>query len=259
MVKVREDMTGWVMKEHGVPNSRLTVIKQADDYVDRNGAHYAQWVCQCNCEEDKQIIARGTDIRNGHTLSCGCWKIEICSDVNKKTNKYDLSGEYGILWSTNTNEEIYFDLEDASNILQYCWNVSPQGYAVTNINKKRMSMHKLLGCKRYDHINRNKLDNRKQNLRYCTEQENNMNKSMPSTNTTGVMGVTYRDNMGKFQAQLGLNGKCIYLGIYINKDDAIKARLTAEARYFKEFAPQKHLFEKYGIITQQNDLYEGDN
>ena len=46
---------------------------------------------------------------------------------------------------------------------------------------------------------------------------------------------------------------------FIPKDDAIKARLTAEARYFKEFAPQKHLFEKYGIITQQNDLYEGDN
>jgi hypothetical protein len=37
------------------------------------------------------------------------------------------------------------------------------------------------------------------------------------------------------------------------KNDAICARLQAEAYYFKEFAPQKELFEKYGIITNQND------
>ena len=37
-------------------------------------------------------------------------------------------------------------------------------------------------------------------------------------------------------------------------DDAIKARLNAEAKYFGKFAPQRHLFEQYGINTQQNDL-----
>ena len=247
MVKVREDMTGWKMLEHGVPNSRLTVIKRVDDYISPNGQHKPQWLCECSCIEHKQIVVRQNDLRNGHTKSCGCWKSEVCSDVNKKINKYDISKNYGVLWSTNTNEEIYFDLEDADKILQYCWNVSPQGYAVTNIDKTRVTMHKFLGYKNHDHKNRNKLDNRKQNLRCCTEQENNMNKSKPSNNTTGIIGVTYRKDMDKFQVQLGLNNKCIYLGIYSDIVDAIEARLKAESKYFGEFAPQRHLFEQYKI------------
>lgn len=53
MVKIREDMTGWVMKEHGVPNSRIKVIERAEDYVTPSGAHYAQWLCECMCEDHK--------------------------------------------------------------------------------------------------------------------------------------------------------------------------------------------------------------
>jgi len=39
----------------------------------------------------------------------------------------------------------------------------------------------------------------------------------------------------------------IYIGLFDNKDDAIKARLKAEKKYFGEFAPQRHLFEQYEI------------
>ena len=52
MVKVREDMTGWIMSEHGVSDSRLTVIEQVEDhvYADKQNKehHYAQWLCECN-------------------------------------------------------------------------------------------------------------------------------------------------------------------------------------------------------------------
>lgn len=44
-----------------------------------------------------------------------------------------------------------------------------------------------------------------------------------------------------------MNNKTKYLGSFKNKEGAIKARLEAEAKYFGEFAPQKHLFEQYGI------------
>ena len=56
MVKVKEDMTGWKMWEHGVPDSRLTVIQQADDYIKRDGKHIAQWLCECNCEDHNCVI-----------------------------------------------------------------------------------------------------------------------------------------------------------------------------------------------------------
>jgi hypothetical protein len=42
------------------------------------------------------------------------------------------------------------------------------------------------------------------------------------------------------------------LGYFINKDDAIKTRLSAEAKYYGEFAPQKHLFEEYGVAIQSD-------
>lgn len=45
MVKVREDMTGWNMWEHGVEDSRVTVLKQIEDIVGKNGRVAAQWLC----------------------------------------------------------------------------------------------------------------------------------------------------------------------------------------------------------------------
>ena len=51
----------------------------------------------------------------------------------------------------------------------------------------------------------------------------------------------------KWVARLKYNYKNYYLGGYENKEDAIIARLKAEKEYFKEDAPQRHLFEQYGI------------
>lgn len=55
-------------------------------------------------------------------------------------------------------------------------------------------------------------------------------------------------------ARIVLDKKDIYLGRYSNKEDAIKARLEAEIKYFGEFAPQRHLFEQYGIGINGSDI-----
>lgn len=121
MVKVKIDMTGWVMAEHGVADSKLTVITRAEDYITPSGKAIPQWLCECSCPEHNRIIVSGTSIKNGHTKSCGCLRIEKFIDRTKQYNKYDLSGEYGIGWTSNTNEEFYFDLEDYDKIKDYCW------------------------------------------------------------------------------------------------------------------------------------------
>ena len=69
MVKTRENMTGWIMAEHGVPNSMLIVVKQVDDYVDPNGVHIARWLCKCSCGSDKDVIATGRNLRYGIRFS----------------------------------------------------------------------------------------------------------------------------------------------------------------------------------------------
>lgn len=66
----RADITGWVMKEHGVPDSLLTVICPAEDHITTGGNRYTQWLCRCEC--DNQVVSRTAYIKNGNTKSCGC-------------------------------------------------------------------------------------------------------------------------------------------------------------------------------------------
>lgn len=70
------DMTGWVMKEHGVPESKLTVIDQAEDYINpANGSHNTSWNCICEC--GNTLVAIGTKLRSGLTKQC------LAVDINK--------------------------------------------------------------------------------------------------------------------------------------------------------------------------------
>lgn len=253
MVKVKEDMTGWKMWEHGVPDSRLTVIRQTEDYIKPNGKHEAKWLCECSCENHTRIEAVGSNIRDGSTKSCGCLKAEKIIESCKKYNQYDLSGEYGICYASNTNNESYFDLEDYDLIKNYCWyECGSTGYMQTRTpNNEWIYMHRLITKNKYkivDHINRNKLDNRKVNLRDATKRINILNREgVISTNTSGYTGVYFNDQRQKWESQICINNKTKHLGSYKNKDDAIIVRLKAEKKYYGEFAPQRHLFEEYGI------------
>lgn len=265
MVKVRIDMTGWKMWEHGVPESRLIVIEQAEDYIDPKGVHLSRWRCKCNCGNTEDVFAIGRNIRSGNTLSCGCkskeasattWRnhIKQIKESLRKKNEVDLSGDYGIGLTFNTQAEFYFDIEDYDKIKDYCWveSITQSGYHVlvahiSETNNQTIRMSDLLGFKKYDHINRNPLDNRKDNFRLATHQENIRNSSKSKNNTSGFIGVSWNKNDNKWRAYIKIDYKQKYLGKFINKEDAITARLKAEKEYFGDFAPQRHLFEEYGI------------
>lgn len=70
------DMTGWVMKEHGVPESKLTVIERCGSYISPNGTIEPLWLCECGCEEHNRLTLRSSQIKNGKTKSCGCINAE---------------------------------------------------------------------------------------------------------------------------------------------------------------------------------------
>ena len=250
MVKTKEDLTG---RQFG----RLTVICQDDDYVCPNGKHAAKWVCECSCEEKKRISVIQSYLKSGVTQSCGCLRKEMIAQWNvqnkKEYNDYDYSHEYGIGYCHNTGTEFYFDWEDFNIIKDYCWSehINDAGYHILRAydkdTKSVVTMAGVLGCKGYDHKNRNPLDNRKENLRIATQKENTRNKSKQKNNTSGVTGVGYMKKNNMWRARIAYNDNQIYLGLFENKNDAIKARLKAEKEYFGEFAPQKHLFKIYGI------------
>ena len=79
-----------------------------------------------------------------------------------------------------------------------------------------------------------------------------MNRSLNRNNTSGITGVNWDKSVSRWKAHIGINNKYINLGSFIIKYDAIICRLQAEAKYYGEFAPQRHLFQEYGITLQSD-------
>ena len=250
MVKVKEDLTGRKF-------DRLTVLEQDEDYITPKGLRFARWKCQCSCKEHNiiSVIWYSLTRNDGRgTRSCGCLCQEIHKQRLKKYNRYNLSGEYGIGWTINTNREFYFDLEDYDLIKDYCWHEHKSNKddysaleAYDSNTKTTIKMHYLMGFKGYDHMDCNPFNNRKENLRFATKSQNSVNRSKQKNNTSGIMGVYWHKRDEVWVARIGINGKQVNLGYFIDKIDAIRTRLKAEKEYFGEFAPQKHLYEQYSI------------
>ena len=84
-----------------------------------------------------------------------------------------------------------------------------------------------------DHINQDKLDNRIENLRILTVSHNVINSRIGKNNTSGVTGVSYLPNMGKWRARIMLNRKDVHLGTFGTKEEAIAAREEAISKVFR--------------------------
>ena len=214
---------------------RLVVIERAENFILPSGQPQTAWLCQCDC--GNILKTRSFSLTNGTTKSCGCLAKELRVARMKKYNTYDLSGEYGIGY-TSKGEEFYFDLEDYDKIKDYCWNKHKEYITTRNVSGYILFHRLVMGISdeniAVDHINHNKSDNRKNNLRFVTDSQNSMNRCISSHNTSGITGVNKRN--GKWTARIGVNTKRIFLGDYDNFFEAVKARKEAEEKYYKEYS-----------------------
>ena len=194
---------------------RLVVIERAENFILPSGQPQTAWLCQCDC--GNILKTRSFSLTNGTTKSCGCLAKELRVARMKKYNTYDLSGEYGIGY-TSKGEEFYFDLEDYDKIKDYCWNKHKEYIATRNVSGYILFHRLVMGISdeniAVDHINHNKSDNRKNNLRFVTDSQNSMNRCISSHNTSGITGVNKCN--GKWTARIGVNTKRIFLGNYDN-------------------------------------------
>ena len=219
---------------------RLVVIERAENFILPSGQPQTAWLCQCDC--GNILKTRSFSLTNGTTKSCGCLAKELRVARMKKYNTYDLSGEYGIGY-TSKGEEFYFDLEDYDKIKGYCWYIDSNGYVIAHDNtnnNKIIRMHRLImNVNRreifVDHIYHNKNDNRKSQLRLVSPQQNASNCKINKSNTSGYKGVYWHEPAQKWEVLIQYNNKLINLGLYSNKNDAIKVRQDAEIKYFGEY------------------------
>lgn len=68
------DMTGWIMKEHGVLESKLIVLYEEKNYAKINNLKVTNTYWRCKCECGNETIADRSSLMSGNTKSCGCLK-----------------------------------------------------------------------------------------------------------------------------------------------------------------------------------------
>lgn len=215
--------------------------------------HQCYWHCRCECGTEKDVSSH--QLTSGKSQSCGCLLKDINRKNFKKYNEYEILGKITFVKYSNCEEWFICDTEDWNKLLNYCWRKENEYAVAYDKSGKDIRMHRIImNCpadKEVDHIYQvscGVCDNRKSNLRICSIAENNRNRSFMSNNTSGVIGVNWDKNRNKWMSRIEYKGKTYHLGRYEKFEDAVKSRLKAEKEYFGEFAPQRDLFDDYGVI-----------
>lgn len=228
---------------------RLTVVSQ---YFEKDGSGVQRDYCDCVCEcggEKNHVL--GKNIRREMTVSCGCYHQERVYEACRLTNTYEQIDEFTIIGRDSQNREFLFSPEDYNRVKEYYWYVDNNGYAFTKTVYLTAFLHGFImdsfEKRTVDHINRIRNDNRRENLRIVTIQQNNVNKGISTNNTSGIIGVS-EVTPNRWHSYVTNPTTRKRINIYSKSfDDAVRQRLLLEKEYYGEFAPQKHLFEEYGV------------
>ena len=150
--------------------------------------------------------------------------------------QYEIFNDH-VIGHFDNGKQMLFDVADLPLVSSLSWFIDTCGYPSTNYEGRTVRLHRLLFKEIpdglvVDHMNRSKLDNRRTNLRICSQQKNMQNMSLKSNNTSGVAGVFFDKQVQRWRAQISNNGKTKYIGIFDNFDDAVKARKDAEKLYY---------------------------
>lgn len=145
---------------------------------------------------------------------------------------------------------ILVDEDMLDELSEIKWHVIKGGYAC-NKNKKMVYIHRyIMGAKKgevVDHINGDKLDNRKSNLRICNQSLNLANSKIRADNKTGYKGVHRTKRSDSYEATIYYKGKSKYIGRFKELLDAVKAYDETAVKLFGDYA-------KINITQEKNNV-----
>lgn len=217
----------------------LTVI---DKIYGKNKGDKTRLLLRCSCGKEFTVLPYTLNTRKQFMCKECCVKRNI--DIGKwahgkRVNDYKIEGDV-----VRINQNILIDLDDLDKIKSFdrYWGINMGGYAYCTKDNQQIFMHRIIvglpikldrqDGRVADHINGNKLDNRKCNLRILSSKQNPINCATYSTNTSGVKGLSWDEKLRKWRVSIQVNKQNIYLGIYKDKEEAIKVRKEAEEKYF---------------------------
>ena len=207
----------------------LTVL----EYAEKAKGHH-KWKCVCTCGNEATVD--GGNLRSGHTKSCG-----HCA-------RYERLDHKTMICRYPDGRSFLFDSEDYPLIAAHKWSIEDSGYIHSMLGGRHIRLHNLLlGVPNMvvDHINGDRTDNRRCNLRLCTNKENVRNARVASHNTTGYKGVSYNKRRKKYESRITVDGRQLFLGYFINPIEAALAYDRAALRYFGEYARPNFMKEAF--------------
>jgi len=144
------------------------------------------------------------------------------------------------------------DSKDFNYLNQFKWyfmgngrsNYAVRSHCSKNGKHSTIFMHRVIlerqGIKlegmETDHINRNGLDNRRENLRMVTVSQNQQNSTKKINNKSGYKGIVFRSDVKKWRAQIGIDGKPQSLGYFKDKIQAAIVYNETAKKLFGEYA-----------------------
>jgi hypothetical protein len=143
---------------------------------------------------------------------------------------------------SNSELKAIVDDDEYERVSSHKWWINGSGYASSWIDKKDCFMHRfIMGAKKgqeIDHLNSSKLDNRKENLRFCTHLQNVLRIGVRKNSTTGFVGVSYDKTNKNFRAYVRVQGCQLFLGKYKTAKEAAVAYNKGAEKHFGEHAYQ---------------------
>ena len=199
---------------------KVNVIK----CLERTQRRYYRYLCQCDC--GKQFTTTSSHIRKME--SCGCNRTIKINEYNRnhrKKNKIVVDGDIAYVYLSCSDKVAIIDKEDVEKVKDYTWRFV-KGYAATYFTTDRTRIFYIhyfiigkVDGKEVDHINRNKLDNRKCNLRNITHLENMHNVSIKRKSNTGIKNISKLYN-GTYRVVINYNNKRYSVGTFKTIEEA---------------------------------------
>lgn len=207
---------------------RWTVVgEEYTIYKSNKKRRMCKFKCDCGIEKVREI----TNIIKGRSKSCGCYRAEQTSkNSTKHGRRFD---KIYIIWrsmvnrcsnASDTNYKHY-----GARGIQVCdrWNMS-KGGSFENFLEDMGEIPDGMTLDRID-VNGNYC---KENCRWTSYIEQNYNQRIKKSNKTGITGVWYSERDGKYIAYITKNKKRIFLGSFVDIEDARKVRMEAELEYY---------------------------
>ena len=223
--RILQSFFGWENSCYGEQFFNYLLPRFWDDKEFRNRALF--W-CAATTVRIKYLEQSKENPKNNIIKWCNETK-QLCFDL--------IEGIAIILFTDKHKIPFIIDIADYEEVSKYKWSIHHT--YVTRWDRTKLTN---LLCGKApiglvtDHINQNRLDNRRKNIRFVTQGLNTYNSSIPSTNTSGIKGIHPKKTKSgiKWEIYFSVHGKRVWLGLHNTKEEAIIARQEAEKLFYPE-------------------------